>query len=228
MYIRQTDVCCSAVCSADQGLKRVCSLRETWLLFVLALHSGYALSSRPRSPFVWLRLQQRLETYLRAVSCRHKLAYPLAFVLSLPGASRMSSEATDSSRMSRISCIDTLPRFLEEQAPSSPLTCSHSHPTESHGIGIDNTQSFIEKILSPAHVHVHESSPSISGYLASVQPLSCSPNTSSGTTLTNTAVSGKTSSEDQRNTGASSPADAGPQRFRRRIWSAFFLYFVSL
>jgi hypothetical protein len=228
VYIRQTDVSYSAICSADQGLKHVCSLRESWFLFLLALHSGYALLSNPRSPFVWLRLQERLDTYLMSGSFRHKLTHPLAFLLSLPGASRMSSEETDSSRLSRNSCFDTPPRFLEEQAPSASLVCSH--PTESHGIGIDNTQPFIETMLPrPGHVHIHKSSPNVSGYFASVQPLNCSPNTSSGTALTNTAVSENTSPEDQKDAAASSPPqDAAPQRFRRRIWSAFFLYFVGL
>lgn len=128
--------------------------------------------------------------------------------------------------MSSLSRLDFLPRLSEEQTFTTSLTSNHAIPPSE--VTTDNMQSFAETFPPPAHVHIHESSPNISGYLDPASHLSYSPTTASGTVFIGTAVSRKTPPEGLVGTSTSSSLAVPTQRrFHRRICSAFFVYFVS-
>lgn len=129
--------------------------------------------------------------------------------------STMLPAAPPRDRKSSSTRLDVFPKLLADQSSLSQSGAEGS-------VAKVNSR----PLSPPAHVHIHETSPHISGYLDFVSPLSCSPTTPE---MTSTAVSRKTSTNDiiAASASSSSGVTGHLERFPRRICSAFFVYFVS-
>lgn len=131
----------------------------------------------------------------------------------------MSSELPSSNKQTSKAHLDLPPQFLEGRSSPTYLPTNYGNTS-----GI---LSFSGLFPQPADVHIHESSPSIKGYLDIVPPVNCS--STSGNAASASNANRKKTSENVTSIGEpSSPGVTALQRVPRRIWSAFFVYFVSL